>query len=197
LGLESASALRSFNEELSSDKPSPGGGTAAAAAGSMAASLLLMVCRLTAKSKRHEDARPELDRLESELRALRDRLADLAELDAAAYDDVVMASRRMREAGTRESNELFQTALKHAADVPMMTAEACLRVLEIARQVSQIGISSASSDVRVASLLAEAALKGALANVDINLESIADRDYVQAASMRRDELLGRAARASR
>lgn len=192
MGLESAAAFRSFVEELSSDRPSPGGGTAAAAAGSMAAALLIMVCRITAKSKKHKPNTTPLDVLEAELTVLRNRLIDLAELDAAAYDDVVMTHRRMKERGTQQSRELLQTALKHAADVPMMTAEACLKVLEIGQKVREIGLRNTSSDVAVALLLAEAALAGGLANVEINLASITDGDYVRAVSKRVDELRRRA-----
>ncbi|MEM3049254.1 MAG: cyclodeaminase/cyclohydrolase family protein [Thermoplasmata archaeon] len=192
MGLESAPAFRSFVEELSSDRPSPGGGTASAAAGSMAAALLIMVCRITAKSKKHKHNTAPLDMLEAELTVLRDRLMDLAELDAAAYDDVVMTNRRMKGTGTQQSSELFRAALKHAADVPMMTAEACLKVLEIGQKVKEIGLRTTSSDVTVALLLAEAALAGGLANVEVNLASITDDDYVRTVSKRVDELRRRA-----
>ncbi|MEM4232835.1 MAG: cyclodeaminase/cyclohydrolase family protein, partial [Thermoplasmata archaeon] len=83
-------------------------------------------------------------------------------------------------------------ALKHAADVPMMTAEACLKVLEIGQKVKEIGLRTTSSDVTVALLLAEAALAGGLANVEVNLASITDDDYVRTVSKRVDELRRRA-----
>lgn len=188
MGLKGIEALRRFNEELSSDQPSPGGGTASAAAGAMAASLLIMVCKITARSKKHEKDRPRLEILEKELEKLRDELTGLAEQDAAAYDGVVSAVRRLKEAGTPEARSAHQTALKHAADVPMKTAAACLEVLRRALPVSRLGVKSASSDTRVAFLLAHAGFEGAAANVMINLGDITDEGYVSEASRRLSSL---------
>jgi len=182
--LKDVSALERLNEELSSDRPSPGGGTASAIAGSMAASLLIMVCRLTARSKKHEGDRPELDRLTDELLDLRRELTGLAVRDAAAYDEVVAAAKRSKGSETAEALEAYQAALRRAADVPMATATACLEVLRRAKRVSRLGLKSASSDTRVAVLLARAGLEGAAANVRINLGGITDAGYVADASRR-------------
>lgn len=179
MGLDSVEGLRSFCLELSSDRPSPGGGTASAAAGAMAASLLVMVCGITARSKKYAASAPELIRIGEVLEVERDGLIRLALWDARAYDSVMNAARKKKaEPGNETVSKEMDDALKRAAEVPLDTAAACVRILDHATKVANLGARSASSDVGVAILLAEAGLKGASKNVRINLDSIMDGTYV-------------------
>ena len=179
MGLDTVEGLRSFCLELSNDRPSPGGGTASAAAGAMAASLLVMVCAITARSKKHASSVSELTRLHEVLETERDGLIRLALWDARAYDSLMEAVRKARaEQGSKVAFKEMDEALRRAAEVPLDTAAACLRVLEYAEKVAELGTRSASSDVGVAVLLAEAGLNGASKNVMINLKEINDIGYV-------------------
>ena len=180
--MKTVEELRAFCLELSDDHPSPGGGTASAAAGAMAASLLVMVCDITMRSKKNESAKPELMSLKSSLLSLRDELISLSLEDARAYDLVVEAARAQRTIPGQAIEGEFQTALKHASEVPQKTAAACINVLETAVAVAGLGIRSASSDVGVAVVLAEAGFRGAAMNVKINLDGITDRSFAMAAS---------------
>lgn len=187
--MKDVEALRKFCLELSSDMPSPGGGTAAAAAGGMAASLLAMVCAITARNKKHEARKPELEMLQASLVTLRDDLISHAREDADSYDKVVLASRARRENENPKTVEDFQRALRHAASVPLETASACVDVLEKSTRVAELGTASASSDVGVAVLLAEAGFKGAAMNVNINLAGISDAPFARHAreKLKKDE----------
>jgi len=180
--LKSAKGLASFCAELSSDQPSPGGGTASAAAGAMAASLLVMVCGITLKSKKHENEWDELRLLMDKLVLDRDELIQLAEEDANAYDLVVEAAKNRMLSDTGLAARKYEGALLDAAEVPMKTALVCLRVMEKAARVAEIGKKSASSDVGVAIRLAEAGFRGAAMNVRINLSGMADTYHVDSLS---------------
>lgn len=198
MGLESVEELRAVCEEISSEQPSPGGGTAAAAAGAMAASLLIMVCGITAKSKKNEAISPELRKQQSALTQLRDNLIRLAAEDAAAYDRVMASMRTRKEKPDKASEAAVQDALVKAAQVPLATAEECMRVLRISQKVAEIGTKSAKSDVGVGILLAGAGLKGAAMNVRINAIYISDKGQVEGFERRvksleteADEMTGR------
>ena len=182
--MNSIGGLREFCAELANEQPSPGGGSASAAAGAMAASLLAMVCGITAKSKKHESEKPELQRLRVELIALADELTSLALEDALAYDGVIDAARHRSEPNESEGVRRFGATLRHAAEVPLKTAGACALVLDLAPQVASLGKKSASSDVIVAVLLAEAGLKGAAANVRINTKDMEDPEFVKSSDDR-------------
>ncbi len=198
MGLDSLGQLREFCLELSSDKPSPGGGTASAAAGAMASSLLIMVCGITSRSKKHAPSKPELDRLSEALQKERDALLELSLEDALAYDRVVDAIKELRTSQAGEgSAEGLQRALKHAAEVPLETSSACMRVLESAVRVAEIGTRNASSDVSVAVFLAKAGFEGASKNVKINLGSINDAAFVSGMESKLAEISARAERLSK
>jgi formiminotetrahydrofolate cyclodeaminase len=161
----------------------------------MAASLLAMVCGVTAKSKKHADRESVMLELRRELLAVQERLLENARLDAEAYDRVVEASRRRRNDPGEEAERSYESALKHASDVPMATAEACAEVLETGIKVAELGTRSAWSDTGTALSLAEAAFDGAAMNVRTNLELIKDRVYAESAEGRLDRLT-RASRSS-
>ncbi|UCE45586.1 MAG: cyclodeaminase/cyclohydrolase family protein [Methanobacteriota archaeon] len=192
--LKDLRGLSEFCAELSSEEPAPGGGTASAAAGAMAASLLAMVCRITHKSKKHEEHWQELEMMTDSLLTLRDALVQLAMEDARAYDALAEAMRRRKVEDSADADDAVRAALGGAIEVPQKTARACARILEISSRVAEIGVRSAHSDVAVAIHLAEAGVKGALENVTINLEGSDDLEYVEET---RNDVKDQSSRASR
>jgi formiminotetrahydrofolate cyclodeaminase len=100
---------------------------------------------------------------------------------------------------TRQREEAIQKATKGAAEVPLQVAERTVELFERLGQLDAIVAASMRSDLQVARLMAEAGARGALANVEINLDGLADAAY--AASMRAKiaalrERLGNAPRAT-
>src|SRR5262249_25767993 len=84
-----------------------------------------------------------------------------------------------------------------AARVPLATAAACLKVVELAGVAARSGNSNAVSDAGVAGLVARAAAEGAILNVQINLKSIpagADKEDVEMGLRRVQDALEPAAR---
>lgn len=180
--LRSAQGLQEFCRDLASPEPSPGGGTAAAAAGAIAASLLTMVCGITLKSKKHEQSWDRLEVLRRGSEGLSSRLLSLAAADASAYDRMVEAGRAERQRpDDTGAVAAYAEAIKRATEAPMSTAEACVDVLRLAKEVDALGTKSASSDVEVAEHLASAGAKGALANVRINLPYCREGSFVELA----------------
>jgi formiminotetrahydrofolate cyclodeaminase len=164
-------SARELIARLATHEPIPGGGSAAALAGSMAAALVAMVAELTI-------GRPDAAEQDAELRALRDtanehreRLLQLADDDATAYDAVVRARRlpRETEADREGRRRAVETAMVEAAAIPLQTAQVAAVVLELAVRIAPIGNRNAASDAGVAAQLAATAIRGALLNVRINL----------------------------
>ena len=84
--------------------------------------------------------------------------------------------------------------------MPLQVAERTVALFERLGQLDAVVAASMRSDLRVARLMAEAGARGALANVEINLEGLTDAAYI--ASMRIKiaalrERLGNATRATR
>ena len=182
--------ISAFVERLSSAEPVPGGGSASAVAGSLAAALVSMVAQLSrrqqlvAHSHLHDWAEGEGQRLAA-------RLLLLADEDAAAYGAFAAALKMPR--ATPEESEARQGAKRRAArvaaEVPLRTVEACLEVVKAAEALAGRCNLNASSDVAVASLLAEAAAEGAAENVRVNLPALGDDPWSIETERRLDGLL--------
>jgi glutamate formiminotransferase len=175
-----ASLARPFLEAVAAPTATPGGGSVSAFAGAMAAALGQMVAGLSRKKKSQA---AYVDRLSEQLEALRqiaDELTDAIDRDAASYD-AVLAAFKLPQSNTEETQQreaAIQAATKSAAEVPLQVAERTVALLERFGQLEAIAAASMKSDLEVARGMAKAGARGALANVEINLDGITDSAYV-------------------
>lgn len=166
--------IAEFNDKLGSKNPTPGGGTASAIALSNAASLAKMVCELTLGNEKWQSGWQHADSVKSLSQDILSRSYDLARDDSESFDKVMDSFRLPK--GTKEEIEdrrkSIRLATLQAAQIPFDTACLALELLKELPKLITDGNKNAVSDVGVASLLASAACKGALFNVEINLNSI-------------------------
>lgn len=176
----SRQSLEEFLGSIAAQTPTPGGGTAAAVAGAMGAALAEMVAALTLSKEKyaasHEAVRPIA---EAAPLARREFLA-LAREDSDAYDEVVAARKLPKDTDEQkaERSGRISAANRRAADVPMRTARAAVRLLSALPELAEKGNPNAASDVGAAALLLDACVEGALLNVGINLGGVEDPKLV-------------------
>ena len=169
MSLLQLSALK-FLDRVAGPEPTPGGGSAAALAGALGAALVEMVCGMPKTKSSLAQEREWLDAAGRAAKEAGARLRSLVDEDAAAYDAVVAAYRlpKASEAEKARRGDAVTAAMRRATEVPLQTAESCLRVLETAREAADHGNPNARSDARTGAALAWAGLLGALENVRIN-----------------------------
>jgi len=165
-----------FVEQLAASTATPGGGSAAAASGAMAAGLATMVASMSRGKKAYVQYEPELSDAIARLSQLREELKTAIDADANSYNAVMNAYKAAKSSA--EGDGLIDAALKQATSVPLSVAERAREVAEIADKLKPITNPNMKSDLTTASALARAAIEGALANVDINLESLKDKGFV-------------------
>jgi formiminotetrahydrofolate cyclodeaminase len=168
-------------DAFASTDPTPGGGSAAALAGAMGASLLLMVAHMAKTRTSPEADRGPLEQAASYLAPAAAELRTLIDRDSAAYDAVVAAYRmpKATDAEKAARREAIQRAMREAIEAPLGVMRACRTALVQHPLVEAHGNPNAASDVQVGRALLAAALAGARANVEINLPSMTDAEYVQ------------------
>ena len=174
-------AMWRFLDALASGAPTPGGGGAAAVAGAMAAALISMVCNLTLGRQRYAAVADEMQALLERAETVRNELQQLADDDVVAFTHLSAAYKlpRVTDADIATRRDAIQAALHRATDVPLRTARAAAAVMPLCAPVAERGNQAAVSDVGVAALLAQAAVRSAVLNVDINLRTLEDQVYVQ------------------
>lgn len=169
-----------------SSDPTPGGGSAAALAGAMGASLLAMVAGLPKSRAATEEDAQRLAAAGARCTALAADLETLVDTDSAAYDHVMAAYKQPRASDEEKAarSAAIQAALREAIAAPLAVMRASAAAAEQGVVIGSLGNPSASSDVRVGLELLGAALRGAKLNVEINLGSVKDAEYV--AGVQRD-----------
>ena len=85
-----------------------------------------------------------------------------------------MCSSDLDEKETRRT--AIRSAMMTAASVPFETATLAMNLLQGLPELARLGNANAVTDVGVAGLLASAAAKGAVFNVEINLQNL-PQDY--------------------
>ncbi|HEX4544952.1 MAG TPA: glutamate formimidoyltransferase [Candidatus Acidoferrum sp.] len=175
-----ARLARPFLDAVASPTATPGGGSVAAFAGALAAALGQMVAGLSRKKKSQAAYADELSTTLDELRSTAEELTEAIDRDAASYDAVLTAFKLPQgdTQETRRREEAIQTATKGASEVPLEVAERAVALFERLGQLGGIVAASMRSDLYVARLMAGAGARGALANVEINLEGLTDAGYV-------------------
>jgi formiminotetrahydrofolate cyclodeaminase len=170
--------LREYQAALASSSPTPGGGTAAAIALGQASALTCMVCDLTIGKEKWKDGWAYAEETVRETIPLLTKSGILADDDSQAFDDVMAAYKLPKETeiDKQKRREAIKGSSLRATNVPLETAQLSLSLLERLPHLAKVSNVNAISDVGVASLLASAACKGALFNVEINLPSIPEKD---------------------
>ena len=165
-----------FLEQLAAPTATPGGGSAAAASGAMAAALAHMVASMSRGKKAYAQYEPQLSSAILRLSLLREELKTAIDSDAESYNSVMKAYKRAKESA--DADGIINAALKRATSVPLGVAERAWEVARIARSLGPVTNPNMKSDLTTSIALARAAIEGALANVEINLESLKDEGFI-------------------
>lgn len=187
--------VKDFSDLLASSAPAPGGGSTAALSGALAASLTLMVARLSFGKKSYEALEDEIKsrfrRESEEIEKQKAVLLQLVDKDTEAFTHYMGALKmpaETEEERTGRAKALEQAGLT-ALEVPLKTAEGCIRILRNQRTIALYGNRNAASDIGVGVLLAFAGLEGAVLNIKINLPGISDEKVKKAALEKAAEFL--------
>jgi len=165
-----------FVAQLAAPTATPGGGSAAAAAGAMAAGLAHMVAAMSRGKKAYLQFDRELGEAIARLATMREEFKAAIDADAQSYNVVMKAFKAAKDSPNGSSG--VTDALKGATSVPLSVAEKAAELLRTVAQLKPITNPKMASDLTVAASLGRAALEGALANVEINLDGLEDPAFV-------------------
>ncbi len=159
----SSQTVDDLHATVSAANSAPGGRSVAAVAGAFAATLVAMAARFS--REQWEEAPGAVAQAE----ALRARLLPLADEDAKAYENFLLARRMSDEVEAEARDAAIGDALSRAADVPLAIAEAAHDVAALAADAAERGNPNLRGDAATAALLAEATVRATANLVEINL----------------------------
>jgi glutamate formiminotransferase len=165
-----------FIEQLAAPTAAPGGGCAAAAAGAMAAALGGMVAGMSRGKKAYLQHEHALSHAIARLAEIREQLKAAVDADAAAFHEVMAAFKKLKEDPAAQAG--IDEATKQATLVPLGVAERAKEALTILESLRDITNPKMASDISVGIALANAAIVGALANVEINLSELKEPGFL-------------------
>jgi glutamate formiminotransferase / formiminotetrahydrofolate cyclodeaminase len=164
-----------FIEQLAAPTAAPGGGSASAAAGAIAAGLGGMVAGMSRGKKAYLQYEVQLSDAIRRLAEIREDLKAAIDADANAFHEVMAAFKKLKE--HPEVQAEVDSATKKATLVPLGVAERSREVRSILESLQPITNPKMASDITVGIALANAAMEGALANVEINLGDLSDKSF--------------------
>ena len=177
-------SISEFLKRLASEEPVPGGGSVAAVAGALGAALIVMYSKIgTLRKGVSGDDQEVLRKIGLEATAYQQKLTRLITEDSLAYGEVMDAYKlpKTTEEEIKQRQQAIQKAFQRAVEAPMQTLAACVECLYLTVEIALSGNPSAFSDLKVAEYLCLAGAKGALENIDINLTSLKDPQYIKEA----------------
>lgn len=170
--------LVEFTTELASKAAVPGGGGASALVGAVGVALGNMVGELTVGKKKYADVEEDIKTLMEKAEALRLKMLDLIEADAACFAPLAKAYGIPKDDPNRDV--IMEAALKTACSVPMDIMRTVCEAISLMEEFARKGSALAISDAGCGAVCCKAALQGASLNVFINTRSMKDRDAAEA-----------------
>lgn len=172
--------VTTFLDELASNSPAPGGGSVAALSGALGAALTSMVCNLTIGKKKYAAVEPEMKSVLRQAELLRGIFTKLVDRDTEVFNKVMEAYSLPKDSDDQKAlrTAAIQGATKEAALVPLEVMKHVIDALALAKAVAERGNSNSISDAGVSALMLHAACEAAALNVQINLRTINDTEFV-------------------
>lgn len=176
-----------FAEALASKTSVPGGGGASAMVGALGIALCSMAGNFTAGKKKFAAVEEDIQRMLSEGEALRNRLIELVDADAAAFEPLSRAYAMPKEDPNRP--QVMEEATLHACQTPVEMVRCCARALLLLEEMLEKGSKMLISDVGCGALLCKAAMESAALNVFVNTAALKDRNTAAKLEKEVDDIL--------
>lgn len=173
-------SCKEFAIELASKKPVPGGGGAAALVAALGASLNTMVVNYSIGKKKLIDYKAQHEDIIKRGETLRDKLIDLIDKDAENFEPLSKAYSmpNLTDEEKKQKDETMQSCLKVACSAPLEILEYTYEAILLHREMVDISSKTMISDIGVGVQCLKAALYSAYLNVEINIKSMSDKEYV-------------------
>lgn len=167
--------IAEYLNRTASKQPTPGGGGVAGVVGSLAAALGEMVLAYSEDGKGASEHQEQFAECSRSVHAMRLRLVELADADAAAYAELNQAMKIEKDAPDRKI-KLARAALS-AAQVPLDVIRVISELVGCFEAISGFANRWLRSDLAMAAIIAEATARASRWNIVVNTQFMDGMDY--------------------
>jgi glutamate formiminotransferase/formiminotetrahydrofolate cyclodeaminase len=148
--------------------------------GAMGAALGTMVANLSSHKRGWDDRWEEFSRWAEQGKEYHDRLLAMVDKDTEAFNKIMESVKMPKNTPEDKAarNKAMQEATKNAIAVPFEVMKLCYDSMEVMKGMAEKGNPNSVSDTGVGALAAVAGIRGAYLNVQINVEGLEDKKYV-------------------
>ena len=171
-------SVTNYLSALSERTPTPGGGAVAGTSLATAAAIAHMAIIFSKGRKSLASFEDRQDEALDALKTMQDRGLDLAEADAEAYARLNLLWKLPKDDPGRIAD--WDDAVEAAIDAPARVMETGVQLLALLEDLIEATSPMLRSDLAVAAITAEAAVRSAAWNVRINLSSVTDSEQAAA-----------------
>ena len=171
-------SVTDYLSSLSERTPTPGGGAVAGTSLATAAAIAHMAIIFSKGRKSLASFEDRQDEALDTLKTMQDRGLDLAEADAEAYARLNLLWKLPKDDPGRIAD--WDDAVEAAIDAPTRVMETGVQLLALLEDLIEATSPMLRSDLAVAAITAEAAVRSSAWNVRINLPSVTDSEQAAA-----------------
>lgn len=136
-------------------------------------SLINYICNLTINKKKYEIVQNEVLNIKEEAKKLKEKVLKTIDKDKEVLEKILIAYK-----DRKENMNKYITICKEATEYCLDVTEKALETLKLAERISKVGNKMLSSDFEICKIYSLAAIKASIVNVEINLSSIEDQEYI-------------------
>ena len=177
--------LEEYINEVDSPSPAPGGGSVMGAVASLASALAGMVGHLTVNKKKFlslsEEEQNIFNNSIEQIKKIKINLIEIVDKDAEGFNLFMEAMKMPKD--TEEQIKKRKDAMSNAAikaiEPPFNTLKYCYELITLFDIVLKYGNKGVITDIASAYILAFAAAKGSILNININIPMINDDNILK------------------
>lgn len=169
-----ADEVRVFVSRVATADAVPGGGSVSALAGALGAALGQMAIRITKDKKNYQQHAERYADALDRLAPYTSALLELIDADAEAFNRVMAAYKIPKDSPDRDA--AIQDALIRATEIPSRTANYAADALRVVEELRSMIHPNVASDLQVGLQMLRSSVRGAIANMRINLTDVKDPD---------------------
>lgn len=176
--------MNSILEDLENKEIDIAGGSVVAMNLATINSLIKYICNLTLGKKKYEDMQEVVQEIYVQADELKRKSLQVIDKDKEVLEEILKVY-RIRNDYPNNYENICKSAVMFCMEVLNLAYE----TLNLSNRISKVGNRMLASDFEICKNYSFASVKSAIVNVDINLKSIKDNEFIKIVKKRCDEIL--------